>query len=248
MEDLESDGIVANVERPATCKSACSSTIVREGDKCKYFDMTVGEIIDKSEFCEEGTVCNEKGGGGMVSIGGGPFFICEVANGVEAEWCKGSPAQSCRMRCAYDKPTCQEKSECAMRISPTGGGMACCDYECQGGGDGGTTPVTVGEGERCNAEKLVTCNAKGLVCMKGGVFSADGWGECTAVAEETPAPTTATATTVPATASTTAVKGSWTTMHGYIVDKLCASKGKGSKNPDGIDVFAAPEKHSLNCL
>lgn len=146
LKDLESGGIVANVERPATCKSACSSTIVREGDKCKYFDMTVGEIIDNSEFCEEGTVCNEKGGGGMVSIGGGPFFIC------------------------------------------------------------------------------------------------------TAVAEETPAPTTATATTVPATASTTAAKGSWTTMHGYIVDKLCASKGKGSKNPDGIDVFAAPEKHSLNCL
>ena len=48
--------------------------------------------------------------------------------------------------------------------------------------------------------------------------------------------------------TTTTTPAGWKIVEGYLVDKLCATKGKGAKSPGGIDVFATPEQHSLGCL
>jgi hypothetical protein len=51
--------------------------VVRQGEKCKYFDMTTGTNVDLSKDCEEGTVCKAFGG---VTIGGGSVSNCMKAS------------------------------------------------------------------------------------------------------------------------------------------------------------------------
>ena len=55
-------------------------------------------------------------------------------------------------------------------------------------------------------------------------------------------------TALPTEPTSGAAQTNWTVVEGYLVDNYCADEGPGWTSPDGIDVFEAPEKHSLSCL
>ena len=53
-----------------------SQDVIKLGGKCKYFDMSIGNIVDRSGDCEDGSECLRLS---EISAGGGPSSTCQIS-------------------------------------------------------------------------------------------------------------------------------------------------------------------------